>query len=750
MESIHVRQTVRPIRFAFLIERGDWDAFLTAVSLNTCIWGGMYNPVIGVAPTTVRDGLIEGFDPDYLVHLSGPLDPALQDRFQFRIIEPNALVAEEHQRGMRYLRLGLHVGPILQKIHREEVRFLQRPSRAVLVQTNEPAWSRLIPVLYGSYSQLPQQQIDFRRLFQEWIQATEAVVRPGDMPEAVRVGVSPLEVTEYATRLYGGDARSSSRIIYIGDPQNWGDLVSFWNLRAAGRHIIFLPTEEFATFEPQVRRVMHSEEFAINPHAWNHTAIEKAPSVSRTQYDAVATWILGLNAGPAARHVWNPLFGPEPDDFVEEIRAGRLESSTEEEIAQWDGKRMTPIKGAAPKFLPDDDLIRRDDFRWAVEMTMRGGMLDNSVSFSVPSLPGIESLVRRMATVLPDSVRMSKRGLVITEDFPRGHHYLSPLNTGEMFRAIFERRGFDVEESLPGRYASQIIAKMGNNLHFDCRMFKVQGVREVIGRLSNGSILTKGNMRDIVNAAWQADANDGLYIRRGQRGVLDFTAIFDEMLEKRIIRPGFSLKCSNCFSDGWYHVSEFSEEFTCRFCFTHQRVNFGSKHEWQYKADGLFQIENSALGSLAVIVSLWRFAHLSSIGEGKYATSLKLKDKQTARECEIDFVYMQTAEWKPSDQIVFGEAAGHIDFLQADADKMRMLADRFDGGPYLAFSTLKDEFSDAEKGWLRQLSADGYKVIALTRQELDPYDLYKRFESTGRKYAVSLDDLSRNTLELNV
>jgi hypothetical protein len=63
-----------------------------------------------------------------------------------------------------------------------------------------------------------------------------------------------------------------------------------------------------------------------------------------------------------------------------------------------------------------------------------------------------------------------------------------------------------------------------------------------------------------------------------------------------------------------------------------------------------------------------------------------------------------------SDSLVFGECAGHIDITQADADKMRSLADRFDGKPYLAFSTLKDEFSNVEKEWLLKLAADDYKV----------------------------------------
>lgn len=104
--------------------------------------------------------------------------------------------------------------------------------------------------------------------------------------------------------------------------------------------------------------------------------------------------------------------------------------------------------------------------------------------------------------------------------------------------------------------------------------------------------------------------------------------------------------------------------------------------------------------------------------------------------------------------LVLGEAKGFIDLPDDAIQKMIELSDRFSRSlsrkPYLAFSTLKDRFSDAERKRLRDLVSRGYKVIALTREELDPYSLHKRFEELPRPYAVSIEDLSRNTIALNV
>jgi hypothetical protein len=283
-------------------------------------------------------------------------------------------------------------------------------------------------------------------------------------------------------------------------------------------------------------------------------------------------------------------------------------------------------------------------------------------------------------------------------------------------------------------------------------VLKIQGVREVLDRLSRGGILTKGNIHDVVmsGAHWRPDFYERLHIRPRQGGKLNFTHIFDFLLEKRVIRPGFALRCRTCFGEDWYHVSEFAEEYKCRFCFTPQRVNFGSAHEWQYKADGLFQIRDSALGSLAVIVSLWRFEAFQSTSHGRYQTSINLRDPATGWACEVDFAYLTVDPFKASYELVLGQAAKGGAFTAEDSVKMRALADRFGRRPWLCFSTLRETFSDDDKRLLTELTRDRYRVIPFTRLELDPYELFDRFDAAPHKYAVSLRDLSDNTRQLNL
>ena len=197
-------------------------------------------------------------------------------------------------------------------------------------------------------------------------------------------------------------------------------------------------------------------------------------------------------------------------------------------------------------------------------------------------------------------------------------------------------------------------------------------------------------------------------------------------------------------------MSEFAEEYTCRYCFSTQRVIFSSAREWHYKSDGLFRIPDSAQGSVAVIISLWRMHNVSNVFNGHYTTCLNLRDMQSASSSEIDYAYLMMGPFDSRYELVLGEAKGYIEYTDEHIRRTKELADRFGTRPFLAFSTLKDCYSEDEKARLRSLASAGYKVIALTREELDPYDLYQRFAEAPHKYGIGLKELSENTVSLNL
>ena len=594
--------------------------------------------------------------------------------------------------------------------------------------------------------------IDFERAFKGGLRATDSHL-PNLTPPPD--GVVPFDFTRYGLELLGGRANFSSHIIYIGDHTGLTDLVEFWNIRATGRMVVFVPIAAYRNFEPSIRAVATEGRYRINQEIENHADLQKGPSVPEATFEEVCNWVDTLGLGPLPRRCWRPRFGPEIERYIGDIDVAEISAKEGEEISILDDGRMTPVKVIPPPYL--EDRAPYQEFSWSVEVTMSGGYTQPEYMFSFPNEPEVEAVAQGAVIGALPPARLGRRGLVVHRDRPRSTIALIPVRTADVFQALFRQAGLRGEASEPGRYAEQIIKKMGS-LHGDCRIFKICGVRKVLDRLSKGSTLTKGNIRDIVEDTnpdnynqinWRPELYEDLILRYGQKRPLNFSTIFDLLLEKRVIRPGSVFECRSCSKREWYHVSEFTEEYTCRFCFTRQRVSFGSSLEWQYKADGPFQIGDSAQGSVAVILSLWRFEHLSHL-RGRYVTSQKLTAQDTRRKYEIDYAYVVMGMFDTSYELVLGEAKSFGEFTEDEVEKIAEIACRFKHKPYIAFSTLKDSFSDAERSRVRQLVDRGYRVIALTREELDPYDLHERFRALGRPFAVSLEDLSLNTTKLNI
>jgi hypothetical protein len=132
MESINVRQKPQPIRYAFLIRSDDSAGLVQAVSLNTILWGGLFNAIVAT-PAEDRDGLLREFDPDYLVDLTGePLPREITTAFEHRIVGPDDILRDEDPTGQhsRRLKTGIRHGsdPAVRRASVEVREFLAMPT----------------------------------------------------------------------------------------------------------------------------------------------------------------------------------------------------------------------------------------------------------------------------------------------------------------------------------------------------------------------------------------------------------------------------------------------------------------------------------------------------------------------------------------------------------------------------------------------------------------------------------------------
>src|SRR5258708_5965791 len=125
-----ISRRLRPLRFGFLVQPRDSQSLLRAIQLNTCLWGGRFNPIIPVfrrlprgwsddlferhpeiskqMPPRVRRrikrfrtnarefvrGYLDAFEPDYLVETTAGLAKDMTFE-QSLILKPDDIIPPE-------------------------------------------------------------------------------------------------------------------------------------------------------------------------------------------------------------------------------------------------------------------------------------------------------------------------------------------------------------------------------------------------------------------------------------------------------------------------------------------------------------------------------------------------------------------------------------------------------------------------------------------------------------------------------
>ena len=244
-----------------------------------------------------------------------------------------------------------------------------------------------------------------------------------------------------------------------------------------------VPATNYRNHRTMIERVVKAGQYDINPRVRNRVVLQKAVGVPTEVFNEIRDWIGSLGLTEIMAYVGRPAFRvPSDDNFIGWGICDLEATSGDEQSILSDG-RMTPIKLMAPPFLDKDE--RFAEHEWTTELMISNPYTSEDLTCQLPKAPGAEDLVRSLIVGgrLGD-VRLGHNGIVVGAESHRDTVYPNPVKTSDVFRMLLEKAtGLKVVPSQAGRYAEQIIKKMGS-LQFNCRVFKFRGVREVIAKLS--------------------------------------------------------------------------------------------------------------------------------------------------------------------------------------------------------------------------------------------------------------------------
>jgi hypothetical protein len=732
MDSISINTRLRPVRFGFLVRPDDSARLQTIFQINTCLWGGRYNPIIpyfqrvpswwernGVkfdSAKQIINGYLDFFEPDFIVEAEKGfaaefgMDPS-------RVIQLSSVLARSDDRNERGH--GLSVFDLYKAMYQDEFQFVQRNKHNIVdIRAKDRKFNGLVACLFGSFpvqKNLKYFASGFRDAFEpELIKldaaALEKLLRKG-FTSALKIGSAKLEIDF-------NDHRDP--VIFVFDAFEPRDLLDFWNLRAIHRNLMAVPVQWLGELSSYFKDVIVKNYRPLpgNPHGvMIQATVMFSRSIPSKDIEPLFQRHLKVDReGANVLQTWYPpIWRPTPDYMVRTTRP------TLECISK---KFDIPIDVEKPEARFDTlypDFANRfgNDHRWANVVRIEDWSYKGRIATAFPCdfrIPAAARFRTGGAQLLSTT-----EGLVTFPNF-KGlpNHWELPDGTQAITQWLVDK-GITPHLSESGRATQQIIQTLGG--FWGVRALAQKDIIELLEEMSRRPITRSAHQREFQNKVRSAVGGD---IWRNR--------VFETLVERKAVQLGYELRCSKCGSWSWYAIPQLKDAMTCDLCL--REFDFpvaepsNSKHaRWAYRVIGPFALPEYAKGGYASALTVRFFAEVLGLSQSSEVTwtsghELTMPNgKKAEADCILWYQRKHMFGTNHPTEIVFGEAKsfGKEAFKDRDVERMKSLATLFPGA-VLVFATMKEanELSKQEILCIKRLAEWGREYDRNRRQTRAP------------------------------
>jgi hypothetical protein len=738
----------RPNRIGILVRPDMMDDLENAAALCCLIWGGIRNPIIPVNSKSddAADELVRRFQVDALLSVAdGDAIKQFMERHPLmrhpRMSGGALLVQDWRTKKSRVTYLDvLHA---VDKYWVDEFKHAsvgKSPCRLVTWQDSDPL-HHLFSVGFGKYSNNLNLRNDFREGFLKGLRASEVAIDAGkEIPEELIGCVTPVTLTAAELTPYGNLTRMWPGGVYLGDSTDVADLTSFWNVRAAGNAVEFACLSHPARCERFVKAHLREldEQPQHHPNIPDHIGV-----FTRLPQDKATA---ALKAFPTAK---KPLLVALPGT------AGTIGGMSPYQFSfGWETTSAfveeDPQLHLVTLNLPEREFLAssrrpKTDQMMAVSIESHGDLGYPNHTLSPPFRPGLNEFYSRAIMIDPWSVRSEEGGIgVCTTAWTKTLH-LRPIKHAAVIEALLGFAEMTVEPSQAGRLTNRLLDAVGG--YESTRVFKIRGVRQLIGDLNTQEQVTRGEATKAIWNNGQFSDHEHLYIEPRDAPKLDANGAFDFLLKKDFFRAGLWLKCEQCRLESWLSLRQIDDRWTCEYCgFSNiTSLHIRDRGDWHFRKSGLLAKDNNQEGAIPVVLSLLTLGRV--LGHDGVLRMTSVRVVKGGPDCEIDFIAIRHRHGEIECAIGEAKAAGGT-ITDDDVSQLKTVAKLLRNAgieAYLVFSKTADAFTPDELSRMRAAKDQGYGVILLTNQELEPYDPYCDSEKLPERYAHSLADMAANT-----
>lgn len=746
MKSVSINIRLRPLRFAFLIRPDDKKHTLDAFRINTCLWGGKFNPIIPYFKQVpkwwdkngfhfenarqILNGYLDFFEPDFIVESEKGMANGLNFDPE-RVLQFSDLLIPDEERNIESF--GLDVNSLYIHFYKKEFQFkLRHKPNIILVKTKNSKFYPLAACLFGSFpivDKLKYFEINYRDIFE---------------PKEIELnGASLLEIYKkpFSSPLKLGHAKIDINNNNYNDPALFilnsfepRDLIDFWNLRIVQPNVIAVPLQWIQELSQFCK-----EFFLCNyrPLPGNHNGVMIQPiamfsrSINKEDSSEIFNKYLKVDKnGASGFQQWYPsIWRPTPEDRFPTTRPILCSDKNSIEISLDIEKPVIKFDTLWPEFITDS--IKRNQIANVIRIEGWGD--DDQIATSFPCnyrnptfpkfqyghgqlLPTSEGLV-----YIPQYKNISERWELMS-----GTHALNRWFNENNIKAVFSDAGRVTQQIIQNLEGFWGVGKIAN-----------AGIVKLLNEMSRKP-LTRSMHHDEFRQKIQKALGTNIWRFKE----------FETLVERNVVELGLELKCSKCDSWGWHQLKNLDYSLTCDLCL--QRFDFpitnpsdSNLTKWAYRVIGPFALPDYAKGGYASALAIRFFSSvLERFDRGGVTWSAGQElTLQSGKKIEADFIiWYQRRRLFSTDyptEIIFGESKsfGKDVFKEENIQNAMHLAQTFPGAA-LVFATMKeaDEISKEEVLRLRKLAEWGREydkekkqsrapVIILTGTELFAADL---------------------------
>lgn len=751
MASLTGYLRLRPTRIGFLVRPTDLCNLRKVFQLCSCLWGGMYNPIIPVIdePTDawcdghrrrpsghkLALGYVRFFEPDVFVETETGLAKSIgvadtpSAQFRPRVVSLDDFASDGDFPAFAF---GLDVADVYRERYSTEFQFVHRRDSLVANFEDDDRYGPYLEAAFGGFPKTAALSY-IRRGYEDALRPTTLKADPSSWLRVIRErGHTPLSVSCHDLKPLSGSG--SDLTIFVVDPTSSWDLLDLWNLRLIRTNVLPINADWMPDLKEYLCGLVARNHRPLrgNPQGlMTYVTVQVGNSFSEMEADRVVRdTFVGLPAESWQLKLWyDRVWETKYDDRGPRLVPVQIQSESSQIELSFSEERRPSIRfqSLSPAFASEHGFGYA---RWANVLALSDYGNRHRLALALPST-GNSLPCNGINPFLVD-----RSGFILLHQFKRHLQHMELMTGTDAIIDWFRRHKIDAAQSDAGRVAEQVLSSLGG--FSGVWILQDEETLNLLDKMSKSTTKLHGGetIEEYPDRTASVDKWKNTTLPR-QDDYSGSTTTLERLVEAGALKLGLSVPCPNCGATNWYGLNDLAERVPCVRCLKQYRFPQGGldykRTPWRFRVTGPYSVPNYACGAYATVLALHCLAREPPLGATMtFSTSLDLT--VDGEPSEIDFACWLQEEslgYERREDPVFlvGEAKSFARdaFLDKDIARLKRVGERMPG-TFIVCATLKTELSQEECNRIRELSIWGREpdlgghcrnpVIVLTGTEL--------------------------------